>query len=88
VKSNILKKGGVIMFKLKEYRENKRLSQREIAKYLEITQASYWNLEKENTTLNAKQIIKLCKLYECTPNDLLGVKGVHQIVFNEMDKEK
>lgn len=71
------------MLKVKHFRELKGLSQRDVAKILDITQASYWRLEKGISLLNSNQIVKLCNLFECTPNDLLDFKTQYQIIMNE-----
>lgn len=71
------------MIKLREFRELKGLSQRDVAKIMEISQAQYWHLEKGKSLLNTKQIFQLCNLYDCTPNDLLDFKSQYQIIMNE-----
>lgn len=71
------------MLKVRYFRELKGLSQRDVAKILEITQASYWRLEKGISLLNSNQIVKLCDLFGCTPNDLLDFKTQYQIIMNE-----
>lgn len=75
------------VLRLKEYRENKNMSQREVAEMLNISQASYWGWESGKASPNPKQILKLCKLFNCTPNDLFGFKGVHAIVAAKLDGE-
>lgn len=66
--------------KLKEFRKMCGFSQREIADLLEMTQANYWLWEKGKSFPNAKQIIKLCDIFKCSPNDLFGFRGVHEVV--------
>lgn len=63
------------VLKLKEFREKLNLNQREIAKMLNITQAYYWCWETGKNFPNAKQILELCKIFKCTPNELYGIKG-------------
>ena len=74
------------MHKLREYRESKKLSQRDLAKYMGLTQAGYWALEKGKSLLNTQQILKLCELYKCSPNDLLDFKAIYHATINELDK--
>ena len=74
------------MNKLKELREKKGLSQRDMAKVMDISQASYWSLEKEKSLLNSRQIILLSKFFGCTPNDLLDFKSIYQSAMSELDK--
>ncbi len=71
------------MLKLKEYRQLNNYSQRDMAKLLKITQASYWRWENGETIPNASQILTLCKIFEITPNDLFGIKGVHRVAFEK-----
>lgn len=73
--------------KLKDFRIKARLSQRELAELLQMTQANYWLWEKGKSFPNAKQIIRLCEIFKCTPNDLFGFKGVHQVVGETLREE-
>jgi len=73
--------------KLKEFREANKLSQREIANKLNMTQANYWLWEKGKSFPNAKQIVELCTIFKCTPNDLFGIKGVHAVKISELKNE-
>ena len=72
---------------LKEYRSQKKMTQKEVADYMGITQAQYWKHETGKSLLNAKQIIDLCHLFGCTPNDLLGFRGVHTVVAERLDDD-
>lgn len=73
--------------KLKEMRELSKLSQRDVANMLDIAQPHYCRWEKGQTFPNAKQIIMLCELFKCTPNDLFGFKGVYKVVGAKLDGE-
>lgn len=76
------------MTKLKEFREMRGLSQRDVAKVMNISQAQYWRLEKDISLLNTKQIMKLCAFYKCSPNDILDFKDHYQIIMSEVFDEK
>jgi len=76
------------MLKVREFRELKGLSQRDVAKSLGISQAAYWRLEKGISLLNSNQIIKLCNVFGCTPNDLLDFKSHYQIIMSDVFDEK
>lgn len=76
------------MLKLKEYRKISNLTQIHVAGYLGITQGQYSCLESGRSLLNAQQIIDLCNLFKCTPNDLLGFRGVHTLVASFLDDVK
>ena len=65
--------------RLIEYRKAFKMSQRDIAEMLNMTQANYWLWEKGKSYPNAKQIIQLCEIFNCTPNDLFGIKGVVKV---------
>lgn len=73
------------VLKLKEYRMKSKMSQRELAEALGLAQASYWAWEKEISFPNAKQIKQLCKILNCTPNDLLGVSEKYQHAMSKLD---
>jgi transcriptional regulator with XRE-family HTH domain len=82
-------KGGLKkMVNLKIFREKKGYSQRYVARYMGISQAQYWHLEKELSIINANQIFKLCNLYECTLNDLIKFKqsNTHKSNYNNLDE--
>lgn len=72
--------------RLKEFREKRNLSQREIADLLGIAQPYYWKWETGKSFPNAKQILLLCEVLNCTPNDLFGFKGVHSVVGYQLDE--
>lgn len=73
--------------KLEEFREAAKLSQREVARMLDIAHSYYWKWEKGKSFPNAKQIMKLCDIFNCTPNDLFGIKGVHAVKISELKNE-
>lgn len=57
---------------LKFYRKKNGYNQTQIANYLGICQQNVSLLEKEKIQLTADTIIKLCRLYQITPNELIG----------------
>ncbi|CDR30206.1 transcriptional repressor DicA [Acholeplasma oculi] len=71
--------------RLKVFRESLKMSQRDIAKLMNTTQANYWKLETGKSVPNAKQILQLCKIFKCTPNDLYGIRGVYEVVTMTWD---
>ena len=73
--------------RLKEFRLKMNLSQREIAEMLGIAQPYYWKWETGRSFPNAKQILKFCEIFKCTPNDLFGFKGVHTVLMDELDSK-
>lgn len=70
---------------LKRFRVEKKLTQQFVADYLDLSQAQYNKHETGKSTLNANQIIKLCELYNVSPNDLLGWRGIYEVATKELD---
>jgi DNA-binding XRE family transcriptional regulator len=70
---------------LKEFRDHSGLNQREIALLLNTSQAHYHRLETGKSLPNSKQILKLCEIFKCSPNDLFGFRGVHTVSMAELD---
>lgn len=70
--------------RLKEYRRMAKMTQQEVAEMLNITQSGYslWELGKRLP--DSKQIIKLCEIFKCSPNDLFGFRGVHAVSAEEI----
>jgi transcriptional regulator with XRE-family HTH domain len=76
----------MIELRLKEFRKKLGLSQREVSDIMKITQAYYWKWEKGKSFPNAQQIIELCDIFQCTPNDLFGIHGVYSASMNDLDQ--
>ncbi len=58
---------------LKEARKFKGMTQKETAAVLRMTQQQYSRFENGVYELNYDQIVKLCVLYDITPNELFHV---------------
>ncbi len=58
---------------LKRARKEMKLTQKEVATTLMMTQQQYSRFENGVFELNYAQIMQLCELYEITPNELFGV---------------
>ena len=76
------------MILLKEFRKKRGLTQADVAAVLELSQAQYYRLESGKSLLNSNQIMKLCALYKCSPNDILDFKSHYQIIMSEVFDEK
>ena len=59
------------------------MSQRDVAEALNISQPYYWSWENGKNLPDAKQILQLCEIFECTPNDLFGFKGDYLVLMSE-----
>lgn len=58
--------------KLKELRENKKLTQRKIANLLDISQVTYCNWENKKTEPNLDNLIQLSKFFKVSIDYILG----------------
>lgn len=75
------------VLQLKDYRLKAKMSQRDVAEALNISQPSYWAWEKGNSFPSGESILKLCELFQCSPNDLFNFKSVHSIVVAKLENE-
>lgn len=57
---------------IKDFREDNDLSQQEVSKYLNVPRSTYGHYETGNSKIPIEVIIQLSKLYNITPNDILG----------------
>ena len=76
------------LLKLLEYRKNANLTQADVSQLLNVSQSYYSRLEKGKHFPDAKQILQLCDIFECTPNDLFGIKGVHKVAVTSLKEVK
>ena len=72
------------MKKLKEIRQHAKLTTKQVAEYLEITEASYKKLENKDTP-NKEILTKLSELY-CIPLDELTNLPISQLVVREYNE--
>ncbi len=72
---------------LKDYRVKNGLFQREVADVLKVTQAQYHRIESGKSLANSAQILQLCELFRCTPNDLFGIHGTYIVAMDELDQD-
>ena len=64
--------------RLKELREENNYSQKQVADYLEIDQSYISKIEKGKRNLNEISFDKLCLLYNCSSDYLLGKSDVYE----------
>lgn len=76
------------VLKLEEYRKKAKMTQLYVSQALEVSQSYYSRLEKGKNFPDAKQIIKLCHIFKCTPNDLFGVQGTYEVAFSGLMKKE
>ena len=63
--------------KLKEFREARHLSQKELADEIRMSYRSIQQWERGDTFPNASALCLLCTALECEPNELLGWYDEH-----------
>lgn len=73
--------------RLRVIRESLNMTQRDVSGKLDIAQAHYWKWEKGLSSPNAKQILQLCEIFKCTPNDLFGFKGDYLVTMDNLDQD-
>jgi transcriptional regulator with XRE-family HTH domain len=60
--------------KLKEFRENNNLTQKDVAEELKITQQQYCLYEIGKRDLPINHLITLAEFYKTTTDNILGIK--------------
>ena len=64
------------MYRLKELRKSKGMSQQELADYLFVNQTAVSQWERGVTTPGNNILIKLCELFNVTSDYLLGIDSI------------
>lgn len=59
--------------RIREERQLKGLSQRQLADMISTTQSTIGKYEREELQPNVEVITKLCKIFECSADYLLGL---------------
>lgn len=76
--------------RLSELRKENNLSQKEINEYLNLDKSDYSKIENGERKLNVSTLNKLCLLYNCSPQYILGESDEYspsKIVFNINKKD-
>lgn len=68
------------MLMLKEIRKNRGYTQEMMASFLNMTQAAYSKLEREEYKMNVQMLCKLADILKTTTDELLGRKNVREIL--------
>ncbi len=58
--------------KIKEYREERELTQEQVAKELDIAPNHFGRIERGENSCTMSNLIQICNLLKVTPNDILG----------------
>jgi len=61
------------MYRIRDLREDRDLSQKEVAAYLHITQQCYSKIETGRMDITGERLILLAKLYGVTADYILGI---------------
>jgi transcriptional regulator with XRE-family HTH domain len=72
------------MLMLKEIRKNRGYTQEKMASFLNMTQAAYSKLEREEYKMNVEMLCKLADILVCSTDELLN-RDVKRIL--ELNKE-
>lgn len=63
-----------VTIKIREIRLTKKLTQRQLADAIGVTESNYRKLESNRVkSISLDTLYTLCKTLECTPNDILEV---------------
>lgn len=74
------------VLRLKEFRNKANYTQLEMSKLLNVTQSCYSRWENGNRLPDAKQILELCHVLKCTPNDLFGLRAEYEVATMHWDE--
>lgn len=79
---------GEIGQKIRQFREKVDLSQEQVAKKLGLNRVSYTQLERGNRKVMADELLEIAKLFNTTPDVLLGVRKEIEVNLEEKPKQK
>ena len=71
-----------------EYRKDKGLRQKDVAKYLNVATATYANWEQGRAEPDLETLKRLSELYQATINQLLGLKDKDLILTSRIQYER
>ena len=66
--------------RLSELRKENNISQKEISEYLNLDETNYSKIENGKRKLNVSALDKLCLLYGCSPEYLLGESDEYNLI--------
>jgi transcriptional regulator with XRE-family HTH domain len=74
--------------KIRQFREKADLSQEQVAKKLGLNRVSYTQLEQGNRKVMAEELVEIAKVFNTTPDVLLGVRKEIEVNLEEKPKSK
>lgn len=74
--------------KIRQFREKAGLSQEQVAKKLGLNRVSYTQLEQGNRKVMAGELVEIAKVFNTTPDVLLGVREEIEVNLEEKPKNK
>jgi len=85
----VFKMGEKLGERLEKLRKLNNLTQEQISNYLDLDQSNYSKIEKGKRNLNVSSLDKVCLLYDCSPEYLLGESDVYnpQKIAFRLDKK-
>jgi len=66
--------------RVKELRQQKKLSKRVVYTHLKITRTPYDRLENGSRKLNCGESLKLCQLFDITPNEFFKIGESQNVI--------
>lgn len=63
------------------------LTQKDLAIEIDCATSTLSNWEKGIISPNAESLLKLCEVFDCTPNQLLGIDKIEELESYRMSKE-
>ena len=74
--------------KIRQFRVKADLSQEQVAKKLGLNRVSYTQLEQGNRKVMADELVEIAKVFNTTPDVLLGVRKEIEVNLEEKPKNK
>lgn len=72
--------------RLKELREDNDITQKQVAEFMKTSQTMYARYERGASELPIRHLITLCKLYDVSADEVLGIKKVKRIKSGKKKK--
>lgn len=70
-------------FRLREVREERGLTQKQVAEALFITRNAYTMYETGAREIPVSNLIKLADFYDCSTDELLGSEFYYEVILKE-----
>jgi len=78
----------VLCKRIKELRQNKILSQKQVGKYIGCSQRTYSGYERGETTIPPEVLIKLAQFHDTTVDYLLGINDRKMVCIDGLTSQQ